>query len=385
MGWKRILTVVVSVCILPGLGTLAIAADGDDDAGKKKARFALYIEAAGGSASANNLNSSIETTSNDVSLATLSLEENYFGRAVVGWQLNPKERGRFLFRFEGYREDSYLFDAEGKQATDSTGNWDGGPLVWWTVHAESGKTTSVRTTPICCDSEGEAFYDEDLIPNLQIDGPAPDNLQNRLQTYDVLFERRFGGRKTRALWTAGLRYYEYDGYVPAGAWLNLVGAGVGYTDGGILRLLNLQQTASGVGPVFSIELQHGFWRDRLVIFGEARAAFVLQTLKVDSGNFFALVREGSSGSFVTTPARLDETTSKSSWQPGLELGLSIKLVEDLNLYVSYLVNSYQDVVVLPYNITIPDNPNQSFQGVSAVYNTHDLRYEGGVFGVNYQW
>jgi hypothetical protein len=377
MGWKRFLTVVVSVCVMPGLGTIALAAD--SDAGKKKSRFALYLEAAGGTAEANNLNSSIETTSNDTSSALLSLDENYFGRAVIGWQLTPKERGRFLLRFEGYRETSYVFDAQGLQSTDSTGNWEGGPLPWWTVHAEAGQTTSKRTTPTFEDDE--LVFDQDLT----IIGPAPDDLQNRLHSYDLIFERRFGGRKTRALWTAGLRYYNYDGNVPAGAWLNLIGAGVGYTDGGILRLMTMRQTASGVGPVFSIELQHGFLRDRLVIFGEARTAFVLQSLSVDSGDFFALVREGSSGAYVTTPARLEETTSKSSWQPGLEIGLSVKLVEDLNLYFSYLISSYQDVVILPYNITIPDNPNQTFQGVSAVYNTHDLQYDGGLFGFSFQW
>jgi hypothetical protein len=386
MGWKRILTVVVLVCTIPGLCTIALAAESDDegDAGKKKSNFALYLEAGGGAASANDLNSSIETTSNDTSLATLSLDENFFGRAAIGWQLTPKERGRFVLRFEGYRETNYVFDAQGKQATDSTGSWTGDPLTWWTVHAEAGGTTSVRTTPICCE-EGEPYYDEGEIPNLVVESPAPDDLQNRLQSFDLLFERRFGGRKTRAVWTAGLRYYNYDGNVPAGAWLNLVESGVGYTDGGVLRLLSMQQTASGVGPVFSIELQHGFLRDRLVIFGEARSAFVLQSLEVDSGDFFALVREGSSGTLVSTQARLHETTSKSSWQPGFEIGLSVKLAEDFNLYLSYLINSFQDVVILPYNITIPDSPNQAFQGVSAVYNTHDLQYDGGVFGFNFQW
>ena len=387
MGWKRILSVVVLVCVTPGLGILALAADTDngDADKKKKSKFSIYLEAAGGSASATGLNSSINTTSNDFSTGNLDLDSNYFGRAVIGWQLTPKERGKFKLRFEGYREDSYQFDAQGFQNT-AVGAGDGevDPVVWWTVHAERGGTTSVRTTPIYDRVNDEVIYDEDLIPNLTIASPAPDDLQNRIQTYDLFYERRFGGRKTRALWTAGLRYYIYDGNVPAGAWLATDFPGVGFTDGGLLRLLTLNQSGSGAGPVFSLELQHGFWRDRLVIFGEARAAFVLQRIEMDSGPFFTIPRFPGQPP-LTAAARLDDSTSKSSWQPSLEIGLAVKLVEGLQLYVSYVVNSYQDVVMLPTGITIPGNPNQAAQGVSGVYNTHDLRYEGGVFGFSYQW
>jgi hypothetical protein len=262
MGWKRILTVVVLVCVTPGLGTLAVAADSDNgDAEKKKSKFSIYLEAAGGSASATNLNPSINTTSNDFSVANLELDSNYFGRAVIGWQLTPKERGKFKLRFEGYREDSYKFDAQGYQNT-AVGAGDGEvpPVVWWTVHAEGDGTTSVRTTPIYDRVNDEVIYDEDLIPNLTITSASPDDLQNRIQTYDLIYERRFGGRKTRALWTAGLRYYLYDGNVPAGAWLSTDFPGAGFTDGGLLRLLTFNQSGSGAGPVFSSELQHGLWR-----------------------------------------------------------------------------------------------------------------------------
>jgi hypothetical protein len=358
MGWKRIITVMVSVCVTPGLATIALAADGDaGGTDKKKPKGAIYLEAAGGTAEANDLNPSISTSASRASNANLSIDENLFGRAAIGWQLNPSERGRFVLRFEGYREDSYQFDAQGVQ-DDS---------VVWNVNAEPGGTTSIN---------------ED---GLEILSPAPDNLQNRVQTYDLFYERRFGGRKTRAFWTAGLRNYQFEGNVPAGAWLNQDFPGIGYTDGGTLRLLTLNQKASGFGMIFSIELQHGFFRDRVVIFGEARSAFVLQQLEVDSGQFFTLVRKARGSTFLTVPASLNEDTSKSSWQPSLEVGLSVKLVEGLHIYFSYLLNSYQDVVLLPVTITIPQNPFQAAQGVSAVYNTHDLQYDGGVFGVTYQW
>jgi hypothetical protein len=314
MGWKRILTVVVLVCVTPGLGVLALAADTDNgDTDKKKSKFAIYVEAAGGSASATSLNSSINTTSNDFSNAALNLDSNYFGRAVVGWQLTPKELGRFLLRFEGYREDSYEFDAQGFQDTaEGAGDGEVDPVVWWTIHAERGGTKSVLTTPIYDRVNDEVIYADD--PDLVINGPAPDDLQNRLQTYDLIYERRFGGRRTRALWTAGLRYYQYDGNVPAGAWFSTNFPGVGFTDGTLLRLLNLNQSGSGAGPVFSIELQHGFWRDRLVVFGEARTAFVLQDIQMDSGDFFTITRF-SGDPFLTAPARLNESTSKSCSPP----------------------------------------------------------------------
>jgi hypothetical protein len=269
------------------------------------------------------------------------------------------------------------------------------PVVWWTVNADPSGTQSVRTIPSWSFANDtnqsgvpdpdEVQYLEDPSDRLVIDSPAPNTLQNRLQTYDMIYQRDFGGRKTHAAWTAGLRYYTYDGNIPAGAWLNADVAGVGYTDGGTLRLLTFNQQSSGGGLTFSLEIQQRFWRDRFQVFGNAHTAFVNATLKVNSGQFFTLVRDTTSGLFIPVEASLERSTTKTTWQPGVEIGVRFQAVAGLFFYVSWNLNSYQDVMMTPTAIIIPEGSGQAAQGVDGVYNSQDLEYEGGAFGITYQF
>ena len=182
-----------------------------------------------------------------------------------------------------------------------------------------------------------------------------------------------------------MRYFVYEGNVPATAWLNLAFAGVGVTDGGLLRTLTLYQDADGIGPNFALEIEHGFWRDRLVIWAEARGAFVLQSVSAESAPFFALVREETTNTLVPVESHLTETLDKSSWHTGVEFGFSVMLVEDLYINFAGMLHAFHDAVLLPSDIAIPQNPGQAIQGTDGVFNTHDLRYEGFYVGLDFQF
>ncbi len=400
MGWSRVVSVASLICWAVGPASLCLAQDSSTAAQEpppeKGFRFSAYVEAGGGNMTLTPLDASIDTTSFDISEGLFSADSNMFGRAAIGWQLNPMERGRFLLVYNGYDEDDYSYESQGLQfRAMGASDLVTGPVVWWTVNAGPSGTQSVRTVPSWSfvndtnqnglPDPDEVQYLEDPSDQLVIDSPAPTNLQNRLQTFDLIYQREFGGRKTRAAWTAGFRYYTYDGNIPAGAWLNADVGGVGYTDGGTLRLLTFNQQSSGGGPTFSLELQERFWRDRFQVYGNLHAALVNATLKVDSGEFFTLVRDTSSGLFVPVPASLERSTTKTTWQPGVEIGVRFQAVEGLFFYASWNLNSYHDVMMTPTAIIIPEGSGQAPQGVDGVYNSQDLEYEGGAFGVTYQF
>jgi hypothetical protein len=400
MGRKRVLCVVVAWCLAVALGPVCLAdeetRDGDG-ASKKKWHFGLYLEAAFGSMTMDTLDASIVTSAIDTSSGIFDFGDSDFARAAVGWQLNPAKLGRFVFKYESYREGGgYNYTGQGLQSrAEGTSDLVSSPVVWWTVSADRNGFNSERTIPtwtIADDTNGddipdadEVRYLEDPADRLRIEGPAPDNMANRLTTYDVFYERRFGGRKTRAEWAVGLRYFEYTGNISAGAWLNTDVSGSGYTDGGILRLLSFSQDASGGGPVFAIGLEQVFLRERLAIYGDVHAAFVMSTVTTDSGPFYTLVRDTNTGVFVTSPAQIDRSTDKTTWQPGIEIGLRGQPVAGLFLYVAYILNSYQDTVITPTEIIIPENPNQAPFGVDGIYSTQDLIYDGAIFGLSFQY
>ena len=398
MGRKRVLSVGVGLYLVAALGPVCVAGDdarnGDDASKSNKWRFGLYIETAFGNVAMDDLDASISTSSLTVSEGTFELEENLFGRAAVGWQLNPSKFGRFVFKFEQYKEDGdYQFSAQGLQSRAvGTDQLVAEPVVWWTVSANPNGFSSERTIPtwtLADDDNENGLPDADeVVPgpvDLRIQGTAPSNMANRVKTYDWFYERRFGGRRTRAEWSVGLRYFEYTGNISEAAWLNIDVAGVGYTDGGVLRLINFDQEASGFGPMFSIEIQRSFLRDRLVLYGNAHAAFVFAEITTDSGEFYTLVRDDNAGVFVTSPARLQRSTDKTTWQPGVELGLQVEVAEGLVLYAAYILNSYHDLLISPTAIVIPQNPLQAPFGVSGVYSTQDLIYDGAIFGLSFQF
>ena len=214
---------------------------------------------------------------------------------------------------------------------------------------------------------------------------APDDLQNRLQTYDALYQRAFGGRRYHGMWSGGLRYFTYEGNIMATAWLNDAFAGVGFTDGGFLRALSFSQSTSGWGPTGSLELLIDIVRDRFIFYGLGRTAFMLQDLEADSGEFVTLVREPANQVFLTVPTTLSTTRNKSSWQFGIEMGFQIRLVDQLYLNLSYQLMGYQDVILMPVTIIIPDSVDNAVQGTSGVWGTQDYRVSGWLAGLSFQF
>src|SRR6185295_10001339 len=107
----------------------------------------------------------------------------------------------------------------------------------------------------------------------------------------------------------------------------------------------------GIGPVGSLGLQYRLFRQRLTLYGTIRFAFMLQDLHADSGNFFTLVIDGPTQ--FSTPARLEKSLSKSSWHFGGDLGARFRIIDGFSVMLAFNRTSYQDVVLLPFSITIP--------------------------------
>ncbi len=355
-------------------------------------RFALFLAVAGGGAwSERTIDSSIKTSGSAVSVSDLDLDEVLHGRFTVGWQL-PAGRGHILLSMNAFREDSYLFNAEGRSAwaVDSIAE-DGTitayvyeePLRWWRVKASNGRLASTYTVPILA---GESIlYDvEDPRTFAEREGPTATDLQNEMQTWDVLYQRAFGGRRWSSRWSAGGRYFLYEGNVPAGAWLNDGDVvGYGYTDGVALHLLPMKQSSSGFGPTASLEAQFHMFRDRVVLYGLGRAALLYETLEVDSGPFFTLVDPDDG--VVLAEARALENREKIVWQVTAEVGARVRLLQGVTAEIGYGQTSFQDAVLVPTEFFIPQVATDVQAGTSILYNTRDLLFGVIHGGVSFQF
>lgn len=431
MIWKRLLAVSGLLSVLAALGSTPLAQEEEEpkppsetDAQTEQVkeqeeaakpwgdRMALYVEASYGSASAADVDSSLITTATRHSSNTTSLD-NIFGRAKLGWRL-PADRGVFLISFSGYKEDSYTFSGVGSEnaaisppptpGTDPAAVVSNVPLTWWTVQIADGRLVASRRPPLWTISDdrdgngrpdpGEVRFDyASPCPPGRLDCPVtvarsvPDNLQNRLQTVDGLFQRDFGGRRFGGRWTAGLRYFVYEGNIPTSAWLSISynqGVGLNFTDGTTLRLLRFSQEASGLGPTGSLEFQSHFFRRRLTFYGQSRFAFILESVKTDSGPFFTIALDPG-GLLLPAPARLQQDLEKSTWHFGVELGARVRLLEGLHVELAFNRTSYQDVLLLPVSITIPEDPGDAPQGTVGLYKTQDLEMDTVYLGLGYQF
>lgn len=349
-------------------------------------KFALYLEAGLGSGSVESLNSSIETSSAARSQNAFDLEDMKSGYVALGWKL-PIDRGSFRVVFTGFSEDSYRFTGIGsKRALKGTAVLPGTNLPWWQVTAQDGVITSTLVPPSFVDANGNRQVDDGEIryfpatPDRVLVGSVPSNALNRVQTWDLLFLRDFGGRTVSARYTCGLRHLVYEGNVPAAAWLSVSGGSRpegGFTDGATLRLLGMNQQTTGFGPTGSLELQYHLFRDRVVLFGESRFAFLVQDMTVDTGNFFTIISPQGSTPPIQLPAvaRLEQSVSKSTWNFGGQFGVRVRVVPGLQLQVTYDRMSYQDTVLLPYSITIPATEGEISFGSVALYQTQDLELD----------
>lgn len=360
----------------------------------------LYVEFGYGSSSFDEINASLEGNSGlgFYSSNRFSIEEADQGTFAVGWAL-PYDRGRFLVSFNGLKETSYEFDAAGQRSVlwlAPNPEFYSLPFYvdWWRVHAEDGNMAINGYSP-----EWD-FADDDPVagrvgkpdsPEVRLETyandsfSAPRTFQNRLQTWDGLFEREWGGRRCRGRWTAGARYFTYEGNVPIAAWLSVSSSDghLVYGDGVVARPLSLRQETTGIGPTSSLEAQFRFFRDRLVIYGNARFAFLLQSNDVDTGVYSFYVED--SQNLVATAVRSTKTVDKSVWQLEAEVGARIRIYTGTHLTLAYRQAGYGDALLLPVTMTIPEFAARIPQGVTFLYNTRDLRFSTVRAGLSYQF
>ena len=431
--WKRF--IVVSG-LVPALVVGATAVQGQEapepadtpadrpfeDPDEKKNLFPFYVAIAFGGGGTKNLNTSIATDVNFITNSRVKLEEQQFGRAEIGWQL-ADQKGDFRIVFNGYKEEEYEF--ESVAGTDALGGTQflnpaaGSVFAWWDLEIKDGELVAQRFPPGGVttggpwtfpqdDLNGNGLPDPEELVRLDCSDPGlplqsqescrtvsktvPDDLQNQIQTFDFLYGREFpkwpDGRRFSSRWWAGLRYFEYEGQLPATAWLDLTSPSVasGFTDGVLLPLLNLSQESSGIGPTGSWEVDFNFFNKGLVLFLRGQAAFTFNSLEVDSDPFFTLVNEPTGpGTTISAPARLTNSRDKSSWQLAGEAGVRVKLRNGLQFELAYIYNDYEDAVLLPFDITVPESLPQVPNGTSALFNTHDYEIWSIHGGVGFQY
>lgn len=386
-------------------------------------RLSLYVEASFGGSSFDEIEPSISTAPGFVSDNSLNLDDNDHGRVTVGWKF-PFERGRVLARWTGHRENSYSFTATGlrnvvRQIDSDLIRTINALVPYWELSVSNGQLTASRTgwfwNPQTGDKphgndppNGQPDLDEirfgawspsgpgDDVPqeseiqfgvaDLEVARAVPDNLGNRLQTLDLLYERDFGGRRVGGRWRGGLRYFRYEGSLPAAAWVLVGGApATGWTEGLLNPLISLAQNTTGTGPTGSVEIRANFFRRRLSLFAQGSAAFLLSDLEVDTGVFTTFARDPTNNVFFAAPARLNESVSKSTWQVGAEVGVQVEVARGLTVELAAGRTAYLDSLLVPTTITIPSDISRVFLGTVGVFGTRDVIANAWRFGFGYQF
>ena len=391
---------ILLLCLLAGSAQFLMAQDPAEEAGgeeqeEQKAtsaakRFALFLEAGGGAMATDNIEANIRNNGTFNSTSTISFTDFTYGQVTVGWQL-PHDKGRFEMVYNGNREDTYSMAAQGQWASltpESDIGSDPLPLVpWWTMEISNGTLHSEMFLPSWFadlnDTDGDNSVDLDEIifsgmPAVVVDNPAQTDMQNSLQTYDVQYRRWFGGRRYGGTWSAGMRYLDYGGNVPAAFWISNDNNQFGWTSGGFQNPLIFTQETTGFGPTASLGFEIRFFRDRVQLFGESRLSFLFQTMKTESGDFFTLLQDpaGGDSSLLSIPASVSSEFDKDVWNVSGEAGVRVQLLSGLFFEVAYAINSHHDVVLLPTQLTIPDVLARIGQPVGGVFRSQDLVFDG---------
>jgi hypothetical protein len=355
-----------------------------DEKEKKRIPFGLYLSVAAGAGDSDELTSSIAVDELDYVQSFLNLSDQSYGRAAIGWHL-PHGKGDFRLTYQGVKEEEYEFTSTAflNQAFDVSG---AAPSIidvdpsqpWWFLNIRGGQLTAVRAPPECVPNmiDPSVLDCVNETPTSMVSGTMPDNLQNRISTYDLTYGREFGGRRYSSHWWGGLRYFQYEGQVLAGAWLNLSTPGVGYTDGSFLRLLYIAQETSGFGPVGSWEVDFNFFDKGLQFYILGEAAFTLNSMQMDSGAFFQVLDPATGD---TLADRMAKDLDKSSWQNKAEVGARVNLKLGLQLELAYSIAGYLDFILMPdlLQLGVTNERPQTF--------TQDIIFHTAHFGVGFQF
>jgi hypothetical protein len=370
---------------------------------KKKFRFALYVEAYGGSVDADEFDASIETSSALTTETTFGADDQLYTRFGLGWKM-PNEKGVFQLQVTNYREDEYtlqstglssaVFEAPGHLPPESQPE----PLPWWHTDISGGELLTTRTPPLWTDNPvldpetgemaGDQVIQEDEITYPGIDvlvtRPVPKSMQNRVQYWDLLYGRTFGPRRFDARWWAGLRYFIYEGTIPMTACLASVqGLGRGYTDGAALGVMGMRQETSGVGPTGALEVRYNAFSEQLLqVFIKAQTAVMFLDVNSDSQPFITLYQPSAADPVLPLPAHFEQQRSKSTWQNSLEAGLRVNLKAGVSFELAYNVSGFLDVILVPTEINIATGTSRE---TSALYTTADHVLRGWRAGASFQF
>lgn len=358
-------------------------------------RFALYIDVAGGGASPEDFNTSIDTTNTTEELSsinTISFDDFKNAQVAVGWTL-PYDRGALEVVFDGYTEDGFTLTAEGKTDLDAVA-FDPlpGQVTWWWATLSNGQYVAEQFPPVWTDGNGNGLIDDGELqypstPAVRSVRPSVTSLDNQWQTWDVLYRRGFGGRRFAGRWSAGARYFAYEGNTIAPVWLGGGTTGFGYTEGAAYTPLTFNLETTGFGPTGSLGLLMRFFRERLVLSLDGRLAFALSTMESDTGNFFVLVAD-TSGSLAPSPARMQSKFEKDVWHLHGTVGAQWRIVGGLSIGAEYYRSAYQDVVIATNIMSIPVNTSQATGRPPTTVGqpgTTDLRVDGWRFRLRFEF
>ena len=362
----------------------------------------MYLETRGGPADIGTLNTPVSSGSQSNSVSELDFEGSKTGQFTIGWTL-PRGRGQYLLTYNGVADGDFELNANGTQQTYvPTGLLQ--PTItflapWWHLAIQDGNLTVTKVPPTW-DSATDDTIDNNLPDPEELKFPTttvlfhsttPKDLGNRIQTWDLLYRREFGGMKIHARWAAGLRYLNYEGAIPVPSWLigaPLSGSGInqgaGYSDGVQNHFIVMQQSTTGFGPIGSGEIDFSFFRQRLTLYGAVQAAYLMEKLKGDSGTFTYLAADQAGGLFPG-PGRIHDEVSKSTWNTSFEAGLRVRLLEGFHLIVDWNTTGYLDTVMVPSDLSIPTNAQQTALGTTATFVSRDFVVTSVNLGLSFQF
>jgi hypothetical protein len=214
-------------------------------------------------------------------------------------------------------------------------------------------------------------------PDLQVVTAVPEDMQNQIQTLDMLYGREFGGRRYSSAWFAGFRYFAYEGHLPATAWLvyeNFSPAGSGFTSGDFFPLLILHQESTGWGPTGTWEVDFNFKERGLQLFLLGQIAFTFNSLEVDSGPYAQVLAND-----VVAADRMIKSLDKSQWQNSFEVGGRVNFKNGLSIEAGYGIHGYLDILLTPDLLQI------GIENVNPQSTTQDYVFDAFYAGASFQF
>ncbi len=416
MSWKRRLAIGALAAGLCGGWHAARAEDPapkQDDAAAKPVEppkkkepffgdhFAMYLETRGGSADIGTVSTPVSTGAQSNSLSELDFNGNKTGQFSIGWTL-PRGRGQYLLTYNGVADGDFELNATGTQQTYQNVTGSGSALdflaPWWHLSINNGNLHVTQAPPVwdssIDDANGNTLPDpEEMrfpVTTVDLRSTTPRDLGNRIQTWDLLYRREFGGLRVRARWTAGVRYLDYQGAIPTPSWLTgtvlTTGQGSGYSDGIQNHFIVMQDSSSAFGPVGSGEVNFNFFRQRLSLYALAQAAYLMANLTADSGTFMYLARDpGTVGSFFPGSGRIQADVTKSTWDTTFEAGVRVKIVEGFHFIADWNKTGYLDTILVPVDLSIPTNAGQTSLGTTATFVSRDFVVTSVNVGLSFQF